>query len=103
MTTEAKTKALLGAIESRLTDISTQQHALAVEKARLGAAHAVAAGSSGPGYGSSPAQGQGHHVPRSHGSLVCRPASATSNSEGGRVHTPRSAPRPLTCSARRVR
>ena len=35
MTTEAKTKALLGAIESRLTDISKQQHALAVEKARL--------------------------------------------------------------------
>jgi hypothetical protein len=35
MTTEAKTKALLGAIERRLTDISEQQHALAVEKARL--------------------------------------------------------------------
>ena len=35
MTTEAKTKALLAAIERRLTDISEQQHALAVEKARL--------------------------------------------------------------------
>ena len=35
MTTEAKTKALLSAIERRLTDISEQQHALAVEKARL--------------------------------------------------------------------
>ena len=35
MTSEAKTKALLGAIERRLTDISAQQHALAVEKARL--------------------------------------------------------------------
>lgn len=35
MTTEAKTKALLGAIERRLTHISEQQHALAVEKARL--------------------------------------------------------------------
>jgi hypothetical protein len=35
MTAEAKTKALLGAIESRLTDISKQQHALAVEKTRL--------------------------------------------------------------------
>jgi hypothetical protein len=35
MTTEAKTKGLLGAIEHRLTHISEQQHALAVEKARL--------------------------------------------------------------------
>jgi hypothetical protein len=35
MTTEARTKALLGALERRLTDISEQQHALAVEKARL--------------------------------------------------------------------
>jgi hypothetical protein len=35
MTTEARSKALLGAIERRLTDISEQQHALAVEKARL--------------------------------------------------------------------
>ena len=35
MTTEAKTKAVLAAIERRLTDISEQQHALAVEKARL--------------------------------------------------------------------
>ena len=35
MTTEAKTKALLDAMERRLTDISEQQHALAVEKARL--------------------------------------------------------------------
>jgi hypothetical protein len=35
MTTEAKTRALLDAIESRLTDISKRQHALAVEKARL--------------------------------------------------------------------
>jgi hypothetical protein len=35
MTTEAKTKAILAAIERRLTDISEQQHALAVEKARL--------------------------------------------------------------------
>jgi hypothetical protein len=35
MTTEAKTKALLGAIERRLTHISEQQHALAVEKVRL--------------------------------------------------------------------
>ena len=35
MTTEVKTKALLTAIERRLTDISKQQHALAVEKARL--------------------------------------------------------------------
>jgi hypothetical protein len=35
MTIEAKTKALLSAIERRLTDISDQQHALAVEKARL--------------------------------------------------------------------
>jgi hypothetical protein len=35
MTIEAKTTALLGAIERRLTDISAQQHALAVEKARL--------------------------------------------------------------------
>jgi hypothetical protein len=35
MTTEAKTTAFLGAIERRLTDISKQQHALAVEKARL--------------------------------------------------------------------
>jgi hypothetical protein len=35
MTTEAKTTALLSAIERRLTDISEQQHALAVEKARL--------------------------------------------------------------------
>ena len=30
-----ETKALLGIIERRLTDISEQQHALAVEKARL--------------------------------------------------------------------
>jgi hypothetical protein len=35
MTTEAKTKALLGVIERRLTEISAQQHALAVEKAHL--------------------------------------------------------------------
>jgi hypothetical protein len=35
MTAEAKTKALLGAIERRLTEISEAQHALAVEKARL--------------------------------------------------------------------
>jgi hypothetical protein len=35
MTMEAKTTALLGAIERRLTDISALQHALAVEKARL--------------------------------------------------------------------
>jgi hypothetical protein len=35
MTTEAKTKALLRVIEHRLTNISAQQHALAVEKARL--------------------------------------------------------------------
>ena len=35
MTTETKTKALLGAIECRLTDISEQQHALAAEKAHL--------------------------------------------------------------------
>jgi hypothetical protein len=35
MTTEAKTKALLDAIERWLADISEQQHALAVEKARL--------------------------------------------------------------------
>jgi hypothetical protein len=35
MTTEAKTKALLAAIERRLTDISEQQHALAVQKAHL--------------------------------------------------------------------
>ena len=35
MTTAAKTKALLHAMERRLTDISEQQHALAVEKARL--------------------------------------------------------------------
>jgi hypothetical protein len=35
MTTEVKTKALLGAIERRLTHISEQQHALAVEKVRL--------------------------------------------------------------------
>jgi hypothetical protein len=35
MTTEAETNALLGAIERRLIKISEQQHALAVEKARL--------------------------------------------------------------------
>jgi hypothetical protein len=35
MTTEAKIKALLHAMERRPTDISEQQHALAVEKARL--------------------------------------------------------------------
>lgn len=35
MTTKAKTQALLGAIARRLTTISEQQHALAVEKARL--------------------------------------------------------------------
>jgi hypothetical protein len=35
MTTDAKTKVLVNAIERRLTDISEQQHALAVEKARL--------------------------------------------------------------------
>jgi hypothetical protein len=35
MTIEAKTTALLGAIERRLTTISEQQHGLAVEKARL--------------------------------------------------------------------
>jgi hypothetical protein len=35
MTTEAKTAALVDAIKHRLTDISEQQHALAVEKARL--------------------------------------------------------------------
>jgi hypothetical protein len=35
MTTEAKTAALVDAIEHRLTGISEQQHALAVEKARL--------------------------------------------------------------------
>ena len=34
-TLEAKNQALLGAIERRLIDISEQQHALAVEKARL--------------------------------------------------------------------
>ena len=35
MTIQTETKALLGTIERRLTDISEQQHALAVEKARL--------------------------------------------------------------------
>jgi hypothetical protein len=35
MTTEAKTVALVDAIEHRLANISEQQHALAVEKARL--------------------------------------------------------------------
>ena len=35
MTIETETKALLGTIERRLTDISEQQHALAAEKARL--------------------------------------------------------------------
>jgi hypothetical protein len=35
VTTKAKTKALLDVIERRLTDISAQQHALAVEKGRL--------------------------------------------------------------------
>jgi Ni/Co efflux regulator RcnB len=35
MTIEARPQALLAAIEHRLTDISEQQHALAVEKARL--------------------------------------------------------------------
>ena len=35
MTTGTKTKAQLGVIELRLTDISAQQHALAAEKARL--------------------------------------------------------------------
>lgn len=35
MTTEVKTKALLAAIERRLTDISEQQHALAVQKVHL--------------------------------------------------------------------
>jgi hypothetical protein len=35
MTRGAKTKALLGAIERRLTDMSGQRHALAVEKAHL--------------------------------------------------------------------
>jgi hypothetical protein len=35
MTAEAKTEGLIEAIEGRLTDISEQQHALAVEKARL--------------------------------------------------------------------
>jgi len=34
-TIEADTKALLAAIELRLSDISTRQHALAVEKTRL--------------------------------------------------------------------
>ena len=33
--TDAKTEALVRAIECRLTDISEQQHALAMEKARL--------------------------------------------------------------------
>jgi hypothetical protein len=35
MTTDAKADALVTAIERRLSDISEQQHALAVEKARL--------------------------------------------------------------------
>jgi len=35
MTTDAKTDSLVTAIERRLTEISEQQHALAVEKARL--------------------------------------------------------------------
>ena len=35
MTSEAKTKTVLSVIERRLTDISAQQHELAVEKARL--------------------------------------------------------------------
>ena len=35
MTREARTTALVGAIERRLIDISDQQHTLAVEKARL--------------------------------------------------------------------
>ena len=35
MTTETKTAALVDAIEHRLTNISEQQHALAVEKERL--------------------------------------------------------------------
>jgi hypothetical protein len=35
MTTEATTQALLRAIESRLSDISKRQHALALEKTRL--------------------------------------------------------------------
>ena len=35
MTTDAKTDSLVTAIERRLTDISEQQHALAVEKTRL--------------------------------------------------------------------
>ena len=35
MTSEAKTKALIGVIERRLTGISEEQHTLAVEKARL--------------------------------------------------------------------
>ena len=43
MTTEVKIKALLAAIERRLTDISEQQHALAVQKAYLLDSSAVAA------------------------------------------------------------
>jgi hypothetical protein len=35
MTMETQTQALIGAIKRRLTDISDQQHALAVEKTRL--------------------------------------------------------------------
>jgi hypothetical protein len=35
MTVDTKTDSLVAAIERRLTDISEQQHALAVEKARL--------------------------------------------------------------------
>ena len=35
MQTQAKTEALLAAIESRLNEISVRQHALAVERARL--------------------------------------------------------------------
>ena len=41
------TDALITAIQRRLTDISEQQHALAVEGPSPGAAHAVTAGHSG--------------------------------------------------------
>jgi hypothetical protein len=99
MTIESKTTALLGAIERRLTDISEQQHALAVEESPApGAAHAVAAGDCSARYRRGPAQGQRGHAPGTDGGLVRRPASAACDSEDGRLHTPRGVPHPLTYS-----
>jgi hypothetical protein len=99
MTIEAKTKALLDAIERRLTDISEQQHALAVEKARLlEQLTPLRLGVMAPDTAVVQLKGQGGYLPGPDNNEMCGPAPSASDSEGGGAHAPGHAPRPLTCS-----